>query len=244
MSEGKINDTPVQLQALAAAAHELKTPLTVIAHIAAATETDLVHLTPIEQYRALRRIRLSAERSLRLVQGLTLGQRLSVDDLTAFGLEPLNALQLCEEAIDELQPFAQAQFQRLELHCTSRSRVPLVVGNRQLVHSILLNLLDNAIRHNPPEASVRMNVQRHHGIVRLQVHDAGPGVTRKEWQRLAASVGNQLQPLGARPGSSGLGLYIAGQMAQALGGRLYLGRKPTGVCFCLDLLPSHQLSLL
>jgi two-component system sensor histidine kinase QseC len=228
---------------LVAAAHEVKTPLTVIAHIAAHAEQDFAAMTPAQQQLALRRIRLSAERTLRLVQGLTIGEQLTRHEQLGLGfdLESLNILQVCEEVVEETLPFAHAYNQQVCLQTAARPH--LVVGNRELVRSVLFNLIDNAIKHNPPETAVRMGISRRQSVVRIQVQDTGPGLRRRDFQRLTDTLGHELQPLHGRPGNSGLGLYIAGQLARAMGGSLGVGRAQQGANFYVDLLHSQQLSL-
>lgn len=229
---------------LTAIAHELKAPLAIIAQLAASIEDEqLLAVTPAERQRTLERIRLSAERTLRLVQSLTLSQRLKDDDqIFSLDLEPLNTVRLCEETIHELLPLAAAHGQTIELRANGRS--PLSVGNNELVRSIFINLVDNAIRHNPPETAVTVVVGRHASLVHVRVSDTGAGLQRKDFKQLQETLGRQAQPLHGRSGSSGLGLYIAGTMAEAMGGQLSLRRPRVGLAFQLDLLHSRQLSLL
>jgi signal transduction histidine kinase len=246
MSEGKTVDTGQEdgLHELIAAAHELKTPLTLIAQLAASIEEELIGVTPAERKLGLKRIRLSAQRTLRLVDGLTVGHRLQNYSQLAmpFALEPINVTQMCEEAIDELLPFAASSAQSVRLFAPGHPE--LVVGNRELLRSVFFNLIDNAIKHSPAEASVSVRVRRRGTHIRVCVQDTGPGVKPGDLNYLRSTLGRELQPLRSRPGSSGLGLYIAGQMAQAMGGHLGIGVIKQGSDFHVDLLYSNQLSLL
>jgi len=229
---------------LGAIAHELKAPLAIIAQLAASIEDEqLLGVTPAERKQTLERIRLSAERTLRLVQSLALSQQLAKNDqMFALDLEPLNTMRLCEETIHELLPLAAAHGQTIELRANGRS--PLSVGNNELVRSIFINLVDNAIKHNPPETAVMVDVGRHASLVHVRVSDTGAGLRPRDFRQLQETLGRQVQPLHGRSGSSGLGLYIAGTMAEAMGGRLSLRRPKVGLAFQLDLLHSRQLSFL
>jgi signal transduction histidine kinase len=229
---------------LAAIAHELKTPLTIISHLAASLDNNLVFDTQAERQQALLRIRLSAERTLRLVQSLTLSNRLEQTDQLPFTLElgPLNTTQLCQEVMHELSPLANAHGQQLELQAPMSPQ--LIVGNTDLLKSVFFNLIDNAIKHNPPQTTVMLRVRRRGDVVRTCVQDNGPGPSSAELNRLRRTLGIALQPLSGRANSSGLGLYIASHMAQAMGGKVGIGRAPVGADFHVDLLYSKQLSLL
>lgn len=235
-------DSP-ELHPLIALSHELKAPLTVIAHIAA----DLMECTELsegERLVAIERIRLTADRSLRLARGLTVSGRLTQDSQLAFGfrLEPLNIVQLCDQVIDELVPLARACHQTIQARYAPRKN--LIIGNRELIQSVLCNLLDNSLRHSPAGTTVAIDIKPRGEMLRVGVQDNGPGVKASELQRLAVTLGRQLQPLGGRSGSSGLGLYIASTLLQAMGGRLGLARSKSGAVFYADLLASKQLALL
>ncbi len=227
------------LQGLVAAAHELKTPLAIISHLAAALEDEALS-SPIERQASLRRIQLSAERTIRLVQGLTTSYRL--DGQLTLDLQPVNIGQVCEEVAHEMLPFARMQQQTIQLELGHKAQ--LVVGEQELLHSVLFNLLDNAIRHTPPQASIRMHLRRRTEVVRVCVQDDGPGLRSSDMTRLQQRLGKQVQPIITRSSGSGLGLFIANQLASAMGGRVGVGRVESGADFHVDLLHSAQLSLI
>jgi signal transduction histidine kinase len=229
------------MQSLVAAAHELKTPLTIITHLAATLEDETLPLTPQDRQVSLRRIQLSAERTLRLIQGLTTSYRLDGQLSLDLNLQPVNVNQVCEEVAAEILPFAAMQRQNIKLMLGQKSQ--LVVGDRELLHSVLFNLLDNAIRHTPPETTVGMHMRRRTETVRICIHDDGPGLQPSDLLKLQQRLGKQAQPIVTRSSGSGLGLYIAQQIAHAMGGSIGVGRVSVGADFHVDLLHSGQLSL-
>lgn len=230
------------MQSLVAAAHELKTPLAIIAHLASALEDESL-VSPQARQESLQRIQLSAERTMRLIQSLTTTYRLGERQLNlALNLQPVNLTQICEEVAHEILPFASVHSQSLELHLGQRSQ--LVVGDKELLHSVLFNLLDNAFRHSPSESSVRLHLRRRNELVRACVHDSGPGIQPSDMAQLHRRLGRQTQPIVTRSSGSGLGLYIAQQLAEAMGGRVGVGRVKSGADFHVDLLHSRQLSFL
>jgi len=224
------------MQGLIAAAHELTTPLTVISHIASALGDGSLDAQDDKAW--LEYMQLSADRTLRLISSLTttynLGNQLQLD------LEPINIAQVCEEVAHEIFPFAAVQHQTLEIDLGQRAQ--LVVGDRELLHTILFNVLDNALRGTPPQTVVRMSQRRQLENVRIDVHDNGPALRPSDISKLEQRLGGHMRPLGAR-GSGGLGLYIAQQLAEAMGGSIGVGRAATGARLHLDLLHSQQLRL-
>ena len=228
---------------IAAAAHELKTPLTLITHISQMLADEQLGLTDQERVQYVQRLQLVSARTLRLVQHLTLSYRLEdAGQLAfAFALEPINTREVCETALHELAPYAR-EYQQ-ELHFKINTRPQVALANRDILHDVVVNLVDNAIRHNAPGQTVEVTAatQAHH--VRLNVHDTGAGISQHELNRLRQNLGRTPQPLSAHAGTSGLGLYIANQLTAAMGGSLGLGRARQGTTFFVDLLGSKQLTL-
>ncbi|HET9819529.1 MAG TPA: PAS domain-containing sensor histidine kinase [Rhodanobacteraceae bacterium] len=101
-----------------------------------------------------------------------------------------------------------------------------VHGQRNLLVSTLVNLLDNALAFSP---RVFLQAARHDGGVTLAVHDDGPGVD-------AATAERIFEPFfTTRAGGTGLGLAMARSVARAHGGELLLAPSPRGARFELRL---------
>ena len=216
---------------LLAAAHELKAPLALIRQLS-------LQLQESDGDPAALRIRLTAERSLALVEGLTRASRLE-DALCE--LEPIDVGELYDAVAHELQPLSRALEQTIEVRVPQRA---VVIGDRTLLRSVLVGLCDNALTHNAVERPVILTAQ-HRGPERIAVgvRDYGPHTTQlKEVRR---RLGRAPQALSARPRSSGLGLLIADQFARRMDAALSMVRhRDAGVTFSLDLPKSRQISLL
>lgn len=228
---------------IAAAAHELKTPLTLISHLSQMLADEQLGLTDQDRAKYAQRLQLVSARTLRLVQHLTLSYRLEDNKQLAFAfeLEPVNAREVCEQVLHELTPYAREYSQELQFKAAARPQ--LVVANRDIMYDIVVNLIDNAIRHNRPGKAVAVQAVTVGDHVRVNVHDDGMGVSKRELNKLRESLGRELQPLSGHAGTSGLGLYIANQLTSAMGGSLGLGNARQGTTFFVDFLRSKQLSL-
>ncbi|HJP80840.1 MAG TPA: HAMP domain-containing sensor histidine kinase [Candidatus Saccharimonadales bacterium] len=234
---GRSVDT--DLPFLVTASHELKSPLALIRQLSLSLEMG--GISEEENERIVRQITLVSERALRLTTDLTRMSRLG-DSL--FDLEPINPQQLCEDAAHELAPLYKAK--NREIRVSLRRNPPLVVANRDLLRRILLNFGDNALHYAATDAPVELRVgAREHGdMVRVGVRDFGPALTAKVWQDVQARIGTDRQAVHARPQSSGLGLYIAGQFAAAMQGTIGATRHQDGSTFYVDMRASTQLRLL
>jgi anti-sigma regulatory factor (Ser/Thr protein kinase) len=100
------------------------------------------------------------------------------------------------------------------------------------VRRALLNLIDNAIKHGPPDGEVLAVAEADRDFVRLSVRDDGPGIARRDHRRI---FGRFERGTTEAPGT-GLGLYLVDQVARAHGGRVDLqGGDGRGCTFTLVL---------
>lgn len=219
------HDVPTVL----AAAHELKSPLVLIRQMTFQLDEN----DPIAN-----RIRMTAERSLQLVEGLTRASRL---EDTLFASEPIHLGAFYDEIAHEISPLALALDQSIEIHMPKSHLT--VVGNRSLLRSVLLGLCDNALTHNDITKPIELRATRLNDRIMAGVRDYGP--TTSHFHSIKRAVGKSPLPMSSRPRSSGLGLMIAEQFARHMDAELLMRRHQTqGVTLSLSLPASQQLSLL
>jgi two-component system sensor histidine kinase TctE len=115
-----------------------------------------------------------------------------------------------------------------------------VRGQELLLHELLTNLADNAIRYTPPGGSVLLRVRRVAGGVLLEVQDSGPGLDEAEYDKVFMPFYRAQAALEINPGGTGLGLAIVRDIASLHGATLSLARGDdgrglkVGVLFALD----------
>lgn len=220
---------------IAVAAHELKAPLAVIRQLALELGGD--SLGKSERAAISRQIELIAERGLRFTGNIT-----KAEQLTLLETDPINPAQVCYEVVHELQPLYAAH-QRI-IRFRGMRRAPLVIANHDLLRRILLNFGDNALHYGDENGVVELFAQlkKNRHSVRLGVRDYGPMVPANTWRQLAAATAPQA--VHARPDSSGLGLKIVSEFAQAIGGQVGAIRHRDGASFYVELPLSRQLTLL
>lgn len=219
-----------------AAAHELKAPLALIRQLAFDIAND-----PGDPRVGAERILMTAERALRLTGDITKHARL---EDSFFETEPLNAQMICEEVVDEIHPLYRANNRQIVV--SDRRVSPLIVANRELLRRVLLGFADNALHHVDAETPVRVSVQanRKQHVVRLSVRDFGPAVQGESWRAGEVELGSRPSVLPIRPESSGLGIYLARQFAEAMRATIGVTRHRDGASFYIELPESMQMSLL
>ena len=135
----------------------------------------------------------------------------------ALSLADLDVAELVEDCVAALVPAALAK--RIELRVAIAADLPRLHADRQLLHELLANLIDNAIRYTPPGGRIEVEAQRRGDALRLAVSDDGPGIPEAERERVVERFrrGSKADSEG-----SGLGLAIAREIAALHGGALTL----------------------
>ncbi len=217
-------------------AHELKAPLSLMRQLALSLELE-------DDKAGVKRVGdqivATSERALRQVNDLLKVARL---DDALFEMEPVNPRAVCDDVVSEL--WQLFRFNRRELKIDYRNRRHLVVANRQLLHSVVYNFCLNAMNYGGEELPSEVMISdRKNGRIRVAVRDYGPAVPTRIWREIKDGFVNRPLEIAMRPGSSGMGLYIAAKFANYMGADFGLIRHRDGTSFYVDLQISGQLSL-
>ncbi len=219
-------------------AHELKAPLSLVRQLALSLELESGNPDGVQ--RVGEQIVATSERALRQVNDLLKVARL---DDALFELEPVNPRAICDDVVNEL--WQLFKFNRRELRIDYRNRRYLVVANRQLLHSVVYNFCLNAMNYGGEELPSEVSVtDRRDGKIRVAVRDYGPAVPTRIWREIKRGFVEKPVEIAMRPGSSGMGLYIASRFAQYMQADFGLIRHRDGTSFYIDLPVSRQLSFI
>jgi two-component system OmpR family sensor kinase len=206
-----------QRQFVADASHELRTPLTsVLANLELLAES----LQGEEADAALSALR-SSRRMRRLVADLLLLARTDVGRVVR--REPFDLAQVVVEATAELGPVSAEHEISLDV---GRVGPIIVEAARDELHRLVINLIENALRHTPPGTEIRVSTEATPaGEARLIVEDDGPGVPE---QLVGTLFERFVRGAGDRGGSFGLGLAIVQAVAVSHGGSVTLEQTHPG----------------
>lgn len=208
---------------VADSAHQLRTPLAQIL-----TDVDLLDAAGADAsvHRRFERVRRAVERSTRLLNQLLLLAR-SQGDAGSSRADRVDLETLVATSADTW------------VHRTMDRHIDLgfdlqpvaVVGDAHLLHEMIENLMDNAIRHTPDGGTITVTVGALAGRAVVRIDDSGPGVAPAD--RDAVFV--RFNQAGTSPGS-GLGLSIVKKIAGRHGGDVSLAVSPAGGArFTVDL---------
>lgn len=228
-----------EIPSLIAAAHELKSPLSLIRQLSLELNTD--KNISASKRKLIDQIQLTSELGLRLTTNLTKASRL---EDSIFELDPVNPRVLCQQVADDLRPLYHAKGRDIEVSAPKRPL--LALANRDLLYRIILNFGDNALHYAQNNEIVQLKISslNRGKKIRIGVRDFGPYVASDVWQRLRRELGKTSQSIHARPASSGLGLYIASKFANSMNGSIGAIRHRDGATFYVTVDSSLQLSLI
>lgn len=210
-----------QRRFMADASHELRTPTAIVR-----TEADVTLSRPArtnEEYRASVVIMQDAARRLtRIVEDLFLLARADAGHMVVHQ-SPVYLEDVVVDAARGVRPLADRRGVRVELANMVEAQV---VGDADLLGRLLLNLLDNAIKHSPKGATVQVDMSRRNGECNVTVVDAGPGIPEdakaRVFERFFQVDAARARTDHTQTSGAGLGLAIARRIAEAHGGRVEL----------------------
>nr|WP_300658678.1 ATP-binding protein [uncultured Acetatifactor sp.] len=190
--------------------HELKTPLHTISGSAELMAEGMVRNEDIPVFS--RRIYAESQRMIRLVEDII---RLSHLDEGAGDMkwEEMDLHALAEENINVLMPEAKKRGIQVDL----AGETVWVRGIRQLVSGIFYNLIDNAIKYNHREGSVRVTVEAERAGASVCVADTGIGIPAEHQERIFERFYRVDKSHSKEIGGTGLGLSIVKHAAKLHG---------------------------
>ena len=189
------------------AAHQLRTPLSVI----------MANVDTLKEPEIANQLRTDVEQMSRIVSQLLLVARLETVSINLDEIVELN--DAAAEIAGSLAPLALASGKSIEL---VRSEKPVVIRTSTFaVRAALGNLIENAIKHTPAGTSVRLRVTDHPSI---EVMDCGPGIPSDQH----AKVFERFWRGDRSGGGAGLGLAIVDRIMKTLQGSVSVGEAPGG----------------
>jgi signal transduction histidine kinase len=206
---------------LATISHELRTPLTPIKGYL----TMLLGDQPLEPERIRSFLEVMARQTGRL-------ERLIGDLLDATSLQQ-NQLYLPDEvdwavAVRDVASLVRNQFPDHEIALELPSELPRLMADEQRAEQILGNLMSNACKYSPLNSTVTVSVRVDDDQIRTTVSDQGPGVPLADRSRIFERFTRLGDHMRRTVGGAGLGLFIARQLVDAMGGSIKVEDAPGG----------------
>jgi signal transduction histidine kinase len=222
-----------QRRIIADVAHDLRTPIT---GVRGEIEITLRSQRTPEQYRAtLASILEGVDHLSAINEALILLARIEAGEL-APQLDQVDLATVAASAVQRVHTRAEGRALRFQRAGPGNSTVLADAG---MIGVMLDQLLDNAVRHTPPETRVDAVVTANGGDVSVAVRDNGPGISEEVLPHLFERF-YRADPARSRTAGPGLGLTVAAAIAEAHHGSIRAANVPGGGLEVTVVLPSRR----
>lgn len=214
---------------IANVSHELRTPL---AALRAQLENvvDGVGAPDAETFAVMLR---QVDRLSRLVSQLLDLSRLEAG-MHPFESEAVRIAEVVEAAVGEVRLASPEA--RVEVDVPASL---VVTGDGERLQQVVINLVENAVRHSPPDAPVTVTATDGRGSVQIEVADSGPGLADGEAERIFDRFYRSDSARNSSSGGAGLGLSIARWIVDLHNGEIHAERRQPSGCRVVVTLPGR-----
>ncbi|MHA1942298.1 MAG: histidine kinase N-terminal 7TM domain-containing protein [Candidatus Hodarchaeales archaeon] len=161
---------------------------------------------------------------------------LKIDKLLAGMPQRINLNQILVETIEVLGP--ECAIKKVTIDVVLSSRPAYVWGNAVVMKSVVINLLQNAIKFSPPNSTIKVKntdvVKK--SVWQVKIADQGPGIS----EGLHEEIFKPFVSFGSEKGT-GLGLTICKTAIESFAGKIWVeNNKPEGAVFIFNLPQIHE----
>ena len=182
--------------------HELKTPLTSISGYAEIIETGMAKGDDVTKFAG--KIRHEAKRMLVLISDIIKLSKLDADEIDL--TENIDLSSIVDEVCEHLQDSAD----KLGIRIFREGSSEIFKGNSTEIYELVYNLVDNAIKYNRPNGSIKIALENK----KLTVADTGIGISEKDQKRMFERFYRADKSRSRATGGTGLGLSICKHVAE------------------------------
>jgi Signal transduction histidine kinase len=152
-----------------------------------------------------------------------------------FSFRYFNINDLIQRVVDNLKIIAEQKEITIEFKKDDNLQ-EMVWGDKERLYQVFENLIDNAIRHNPPQTQIKIYYKKQNSSLRIFVEDNGIGIPDEDLPRIFERFYRVNKERSRESGGTGLGLSIAKHIIEAHESKIYVdSRINQGTKFYFDL---------
>jgi two-component system sensor histidine kinase KdpD len=217
---------------LRAISHDLRTPLTGILGASSAILENEESFDKLTRRKLLSNIKEDSQWLIRMVENL-----LSVTRINQGTMKVAKTPEAAEEIVGGAVNRIRKSFPERKLMVKVPDELLIVPMDGTLIMQVLINLLENAVRHSPGDSTIEMDVRRDGNTVIFEVLDDGEGIGEQELPHLFEGyAADRMQSADSSRGM-GIGLSICNSIIKAHDGKLEAANRETGGAALRFMLP-------
>ena len=212
----------MQSDFVSAVSHEFRTPLTTLCQLSELLMRGRI-ASDDDRATYYRLLHDESERLKRLVETLLNFGRLEAGRMH-FRFEPVNPTVVVREVVDEFARTEQGTGRRIEV--TTDSEPSMVSADKDMLRSVVWNLVENAAKYSPADAPIAIALSRSNGHIRLAVSDQGAGIPGSEHRRIFEKFVRGSAARASDVRGTGVGLAVTQRILTAHGGDIRVASEP------------------
>lgn len=230
IEEHKLQQAKDELLSLAS--HQLRTPATGVKQYIGMVLDGFAGKVPKQQRELLEQAHKSNERQLQIINEFLYVAKLGSGSLTTT-MHRFDLAALVREVVDEMKPDIKERKHRLKVEIPDSL---MVCADEHSVRMIVENLVSNASKYTHTGGKVAVRLKRVGRQAQVSVTDDGVGISRNDMQHLFKQFSRIPNELSTEVSGSGIGLYLAQQLAARNDGIITVESEPNkGSTFTLYL---------
>lgn len=202
-----------QRQFIADAAHELRTPITAL---------NLQMQILLKQFPDAQELQNLSKGLIRIQHLVSQLLSLAKQDASILEVETKQQFLLNQVAVNCVEQLVHLAMQKEIDLGMERQEDVLLYCQESAVHSIIYNLIDNAIKYTPNQGVINVSVFEQAGFAMIQVEDSGPGISPELYEKILKRFYRIHHHLEI---GSGLGLSIVDKATERLGGKISFSKS-------------------
>lgn len=217
---------------LRAISHDLRTPLTAISGASSAILENKKTMDEQTRYKLLKDIKNDSQWLIRMVENL-----LSVTRINEASMDVAKTPELVEEIVSESVSRIRSKFNDCNISVRVPDELLLVPMDATLIEQVIINLLENAIKHSQQGSLIELIVKKSDRDAVFEVSDNGEGISPQELPTVFDGYSSGKNKSSDSSRGFGIGLSICRSIIKAHNGKIEAKNKPDGGAVFKFILP-------